>query len=223
MNNAIVIYGSGPLARLMAYYFSHDSHYNVVCFTVDEEYYAVKTFCSLPVIPFNEVCDKFPPTDYKMLVAIGYKSMRNRKRMYDKAKEKNYALVNYISSKAITYDTINIGENNIIMGNVNIEPFVTIGNNNLFWSDTLVSHDVVIGDHNYISAKCLIGGGSLMENLCFFGNSTTGINDLIIRNETQSIPGSTLMESTKQCTKYIGTPARAIGTHHEEGIRIERG
>lgn len=84
-----------------------------------------------------------------MFIAIGYKEMRNRKVLYDIAKDKGYELANYISSKAIIYDNLEVGENNVIMGNVQIEPFVKIGNNNIFWSDTLICHDTRIKDHNF--------------------------------------------------------------------------
>ena len=140
MHNKIIIYGLGPFTKLMHYYFTKDSNLEVIGFCVDKKFLTTSIFCDLPVIPFEQVQDTWSYKNYSMFVAIGYKVMRNRKIMFDKAIEKGYDLINYISSHSIIYDDLIIGKNNVIMGLVNIEPSVTIGNNNIIWSDTLLVH-----------------------------------------------------------------------------------
>lgn len=223
MENKLVIYGIGPFAKLMRYYFSADGGREVAGFTVDEEYLTSDSFENLPVIPFRSVESRFPPGKFRMFVAIGYQRMRNRPILFDKAKRKGYELVNYVNRRAIVYEDLKMGENNAILGNVNIEPGVELGNNNIVWSDTLLGHDLKIGDHNYISAKCLIAGNSVIRDLCFIGNGAVTINDLTIEDETHVFPGAVLFKNSKTGGRYMGNPARHVGTHRGDGIVITRG
>ncbi len=222
-NSAIVIYGAGPLAKLMKYYFEEDSPAKVVAFSVDSAFRTDPTFCGCPVVPFEQIATDYPPSQVGLFVAIGYRNMRNRVLLFNRARSLGYDLRNYVSSRAITYPDLCIGENNVLMANVHIEPFASIGDNNLFSSDTLIAHEVKIGNGNYCAAKVLIGGNSKVQDSCFFGNGTVVINDVAIAAETQTFPGTVLVQNTKPHSKYLGNPARQIGTHEATGIVIERG
>lgn len=219
----LVIYGIGPFAELMHYYFTNDSDYRVAAFTADAEYIQRTAFCGLPVVPFEEISERYPPRTARMFVAIGYRRMRARQVLFSRAKERGYVLASYISSRALRFSNLKIGENNVAMGNVHMEPFVKIGDNNLFWSDTLVCHHVSVGHGNYIAAKCVLGGNSEIEDGSFLGNGTVLINGVKIDRETHVLPGSAVYHSTKAFHKYLGNPARPIGEHREQGIVIERG
>ena len=219
----LLIYGVGPLAKLMHFYFTHDSDYRVVAFTADSQFVMEKTFCGLPVLPFDIVTEKYPPDSVRMFVAIGYRHMRNRQVLFDRAKAKKYVLANYISSRTVRFPDLRIGENNVAMANVQFEPFVTVGDNNLFWSDTLIGHEVSISDHNYVAAKCLISGNCIIEDGCFLANGVVLINALTIKRESHLLPGSVVMQNTQAYHRYMGNPARVIGNHKEHGIVVERG
>lgn len=223
MRKKIIIYGLGSFAELMHFYFLSDSRYQVIAFTADSIFLQDSTYCGLPVIPFESVESNYPPSDFSMFVAIGYKNMRNRKILFEKAKNKKYALVNYISSRAITYENLVLGENNIIMGNVNIEPFVRIGDHNILWSDTLLGHNLTLGNYNYFAPKCTVSGNVTIGNLCFFGSGVTIVDSLIIADETYLVAGSVLFGDTKPYTRYLGNPAKPFGKSHEKnGIEIKR-
>ncbi|TPH17054.1 acetyltransferase [Litorilituus lipolyticus] len=222
-NHKLIIYGIGPFAKLMHFYFSADSNYEVLGFCVDRKYISTHSFCDLPVLPFEDIDKKFSPEEYKMFVAIGYRCMRNRRALFKKAKDLGYNLANYISSNALKYSNFKLGENNVIMGGCNVEPFVVIGNNNVIWSDTLLGHDLVIGDHNYISAKCLIAGNCYVGDLCFIGNGVTTIDGLNINDESFLISGAVLTSNTEKFGRYKGIPAKHSGSHSDYGIVITRG
>ncbi len=205
----VVIYGIGPFAKLLHYYLTNDSDYEVVAFCADEAYIKEKEFCGLPVVAFEEIENIYSPEKYKMLVAVGYSKMRNRKIMFEKAKAKNYVLVNYIHSSVINHE-LKLGENNIILAGCVIEPNVEIENNNVIWSMTLLGHDCKIENHNYISAQCLIAGDTKIKNLCFIGNGTTMINRVVIENETYLVAGTNLRKNTKEYGMYMGNPAKFL-------------
>lgn len=220
----LLIFGIGKLAQLLYYYLLCDKQRKVAAFTVHKRFILENTFQSLPIMAFESIEDRYGPDDCELLLAIGYRAMRDRQNLFEQIKTKGYGLANYISNRAIVYhDNLELGENNIIMPGVQIEPFVRIGHNNLFWSGCLICHDVTIGNHNYLSARVVIGGESKLEDVCFIGNSCTTINNVTLSRETHILPGSTVYENTQPFTKYIGNPARPIGKHQEQGIIIERG
>ena len=51
----VVIYGIGPFAKLLHYYLTNDSDYEVVAFCADEAYIKEKEFCGLPVVAFEDI------------------------------------------------------------------------------------------------------------------------------------------------------------------------
>lgn len=221
MKTDIIIYGKGDFAKLMYHYFDTDSSFKVVAFCVDKEYLNNDKFCNLPLISFEDLETKYPVDRFKAFVAIGYSNMRAKKIMFDKIKSKNYECINYISSKAIIDSSVKIGENNVILANTVIEPFVRVENNNIIWSSCNICHDVVIGSHNFIAAQTLIGGFSQIKNNCFMGFNSTIIHNVTLENETLVGVKSLVLKNTKSFTKYIGNPAKSISNHEEEGIKIK--
>jgi len=221
MKKGIIIYGSGEFAKLVAFYLSTDSHYKVEAFTVDKKY--TNTTKTPNIIPFEDIDSIFPPQNYDMLIAIGYKCMRNREKMFNRARNKGYKLINFISSKALYYNDLVIGDNNIILPATHIEPNVVIGDNNIFWSDTLLCHGLQLGNHNYIAPKVVLGANSTIGDLCFFGTRSTMIDQLNIEDETFLVAGSTLFIDTENCYRYSGNPARKLEKNHiKQGICINR-
>lgn len=215
----IIIYGIGPFAKLIYEYLTNSNEYEIVAFCADKEYIIGKELCNLPIIAFEEIENIYNPQYYKMLVAVGYSEMRNRKLMFEKAKAKNYTFINYIHPSVIKHNFI-IGENNIILAGCIIEPNVIIKDNNIIWSMTLLGHDCKLGNHNYISAKCLIAGNSTIKDLCFIGNGSNTINGLIIENESYLVAGTNIRKNTKQFGMYLGNPARFI-KFNKSGIIIK--
>src|SRR5262245_10625343 len=100
----VVIFGAHRFAELMYCYLRNDSQYEVVGFTVDNEYLRKPTLLGLPVVPFHKVEDFFPPSDVAMLVGLSFQRMnRLREERFLQAKTKGYSIASYVSSKAITW------------------------------------------------------------------------------------------------------------------------
>lgn len=221
MSNKLVIYGAGPLAELMHYHFVHETDYEVVAFCLDQPYITKSSLCGLPIVPFESISTTHPQTSHNMFVAIGYSSMRNRKLMFDKAKAKNYRLVNFISKTAGVRENLIIGENNLIQARVEIEPFANIGNNNIFWTGSILGHHFTIGDHNYIAGNCGFGGYCTMGNMCFMGNAAVTVNNVNIADETYMVSGTVIIRDTEPYAKYHGNPCKLVSRHQETGIIIQ--
>ena len=67
----LIIFGTGEVAHLAWHYFSFDSPYEVVAFTVDRNFIEHHEFCGLPVIPFDEIANRCLASDHAMFIALG--------------------------------------------------------------------------------------------------------------------------------------------------------
>ena len=221
MGQKLVIYGAGELAELAYFYFTHDSSYTPVAFSVDAEYKKEESFLGLPLVSFEEVEDIYPPDEVSFFCAIGYKQMRLRSEPYLKAKKKGYRFVSYVSSKAVVQPDLQMGENNFIMPNVAIDPFVKIGDNNILWSSSLIASYSTIGDHNHISCGVTLASSVRVGSSCFIGAGATIIDRLVLADESAVAAAALLRNDTERCTLYMGVPARAVCCFKGEGFSIE--
>ena len=138
----IVIFGAGDIARLAHFYFSTDSDHTVVAFTVDATYRNSDTFQGLPLVPFDQVALIYPPSDYKMFVAMSYAKMNQvRAAKYSEARALGYGLVSYVSSRCSFLTQYPHGDNCFILEDNTVQPFVRLGSNVTLWSGNHIGHD----------------------------------------------------------------------------------
>lgn len=214
---ALVIFGTGDIARLAHYYFTHDSEHEVVAFTVDKEYRKSDTFLDLPVIDFEEVVNHYHPESFRMFIALSYSKMNKiRAEKYFKAKELGYDLVSYISSKCSFLTANPIGENCFILEDNTIQPFVKIGNNVTLWSGNHIGHDSVIENHCFIASHVVVSGHCHIHQYCFIGVNATLRNSLIIAPETLIGAGATVMKNTIEKGVYIPERAKLFDKKSDE-------
>lgn len=215
----VIIFGTGDFAKQLDYYISKDSEYEVEYFCVNKNYLFTNKFLDKNVITFEDDLEWISPQKYKFILGLGYNNLRMRKVIFEKIKEKGFDFINYVSPTALIYGNI-IGEGNIILPNVTIEPFATINNNNVIWSNNLVCHDSKIGNHNFIAANCVIGGFSQVLENNFLGFNTTIKHNIIVGKEVLIGTKSLMLKSTEDYSVYYGVPAKKIKEHFEEGIKI---
>jgi len=170
----IIIFGTGEIAELAHLYITKDSDYDIVAFTADQDLMEGKSFLGKPLVAFEEVLEKYPPSKYSMHVALSYSKLNQvRKKKYFEAKEKGYELVSYICSKSVIWDDVLIGDNCFILENQTIQPTVKIGNNVMIWSGNHLGHGCVIKDHSYLSSHICISGHTIIGESCFIGVNST--------------------------------------------------
>lgn len=168
----VVIYGTGKMAELICYSFNNDSSYEVVAFCVDNEYVPPTgtRLLGLPVLSFDQAQVDFPKDHYKIHIGIGRNSARES--AYYKALKAGYSFANYVSSKAMIWPDLVVGNNVFIDQACNIHPFVTIGNNCMLIGAR-------IGHHSTIKNNVLLSGNILAGNVTIGHNSFLGINSSV--------------------------------------------
>lgn len=203
----LVVFGTSDAAELAHYYFSNDTDYQVVAFTVDAEFMPEgRVFCGLPVVPFDRVAQDYPPDSHLIFVALGYSKLNQiRREKYLAAKEMGYSFASYISSKAAILNDGRIGENCFILENNTIQPFVSIGNNVTLWSGNHIGHHSRIDDHAFLASHIVVSGRVTIGEACFIGVNSTLRDHVTVGANCILGAGVLLLSDALPSGVYVGT------------------
>lgn len=199
----VVIFGTGSFAEVVCYLLTHDSEHEVVAFTANESHITEKEVLGLPVVPFETIERDYPPSEFKMFVAVAYKGVnRVRAGVYEEAKRRGYELITYISSKC-TYWGESVGDNCFIFEDNTVQPFAKIGNDVILWSGNHIGHHSTVGDHCFITSHVVISGHVEVGAYSFIGVNATLRNSIRIGESCVIGAGALIMKSTKDREVYI--------------------
>lgn len=218
----LVLFGDSAFAEIAYEYFTHDSEYEVVAFTVDKAYLKNNSLFGLPVVPFENVEQLYPASEHEMHIALVYNLMnRVRIRVYNEAKEKGYKLASYISSRAFVWHNVKLGDNCFVFEDNTIQPFVKIGNNNVLWSGNHIGHHSTIGSHNFISSHVVISGFCTVGDANFIGVNATVGNNLDIGSDCLIGSFAHLVRSIESGSYIRGTASKPEETTTYEKFNLK--
>lgn len=204
----VILFGTGSLAELLRLYLTEDSDHEVVAFTATADGMKADSFCDLPLVAFEEVADRYPPSDHRMFVAVGYTRMNSvRSRFYTEAKTKGYELISYVSSAA-TVHAAAVGDNCCVFGGATLEPFVTIGNDVVVWGGARVSHHSSVGDHSFLAPGVTIAGHTSVGEHCFLGVNATVRDGITVADKSLIGAGATVLRDTLPHQVLVAARAR---------------
>jgi len=177
----LIIYGNGKISQIIYHFLK--KQFKVIAFTVDSKFIKEKSIYKLPVIAFENIENFCDPNVNNLIIAVGYIDMNNvREQKYFEAKQKGFNFINYIHPSVEIHDNFQIGENNVILDQVSIQPYSKIGNSNFIWSNAVLGHGTCIENTNWIASNATISGDTIIKSKCFIGvNSTIGHNITIER------------------------------------------
>jgi sugar O-acyltransferase (sialic acid O-acetyltransferase NeuD family) len=202
-----VIFGTSAAAIQCHFELTHDSPHEVVAFTVDRSYLKEQELCGLPVVPFEDIESTFPPERFNMLVAIfASRVNKTRAEKYAQAKAKGYELISYISSRAITWPDLIIGDNCYISEGTICKSSLEIGNDVIIMSGALFGHYSVIKDHCFIASHAVIQGAATVEPYCVIGANATILNGVTVARECVIGAGAVIHEDTREKGVYRVNP-----------------
>lgn len=221
MPKPLVIIGAGEFAQIACEYFEHDSDREVAAFSVEQDFIAQPMLAGHPVLAYESLEVRYPPTEVELFVAIPASQLnRLRTRLYQDAKRRGYRFATYVSSRAFVWRNAELGENSFIFeGNV-IQPFVRIGNNCILWSGNHVGHrsivhdNVFVASHAVISGYCEIGAGS------FVGVNSTFNDHVRVAADNVIGAGALVTRDTEPGRVYVGSPAHAVPGRSSLDVRL---
>lgn len=225
MSRGLVIFGSAEIAALARFYFENDSPYEVVAFTVDDEFVEEETFEGLPLVPFSDVGAAFPPDDFDMHVGLSYRRInRLRQEKYEQCRTAGYRLASYISSKSFFWSNdLIVGDNCLILENQTIQPTVRIGNNVMIWSGNHIGHGTQIMDHVYISSHVCISGHCVIGERTFMGVNSTTRDFISIGAETFVAMDASVTRDVPEGAVVLGARSEILEPGSEKATKIRAG
>lgn len=216
----IVIFGNLRSASLAWYCLLHDSSFKVAGFTVDEAYMASSSFEGLPLAPFETLEAHYPPSDYRLLMPTGYQHINGlRRARFEMARQRGYAFVSYVSSRASVWPDLCIGENVLIYEHAIIQPFARIGDNCVIRSGAHISHHCQIASHAFIAAEVAMGGEGQVGEQAFIGVGAVLRDRIRIAERSFIGAGAVVVGDTEADGVYVGNPARKTGKTSIEASR----
>jgi sugar O-acyltransferase (sialic acid O-acetyltransferase NeuD family) len=181
VSRKLVIVGNTAFAEIAYEYFTRDSSYDVVGFSVESKWLKESSLLGFPVVPFEELTEHFAPDDHDIYVAATYTQLnRLRERLADSAKDQGYNLASYVSSRAFVWPNVEIGEHCFIFEDNTVQPFVHVGRNVVLWSGNHIGHHSTIGDNCFVSSHVVISGFVDVGPYSFLGVNSTIANDTSI-------------------------------------------
>jgi sugar O-acyltransferase (sialic acid O-acetyltransferase NeuD family) len=176
----LIIIGDSAFAEIACEYFTQDTDYEVVAFAVEAAYLKRNTLFDRPVVPFEELAQRFSPQSHWVFVAIVYTQLnRLRSRLLGAAMQAGFAPASYVSPQAFVWSNVKLGEHCFIFEHNVVQPFVTVGHNVILWSGNHIGHHSRIDDNVFVSSHVVVSG------FCTIGaNSFLGVNAAIANNVT---------------------------------------
>lgn len=204
-----VIFGIGELSSLAWYVLTHDSAYEVAAFTVDAAYIDKQSHHGLPVMAFENLEQHFPPKEFALLVPLGWTRCNGlRAAKYAEGKRRGYAFATYVSTRAMVWPDLMIGENSMIYEGAIVQPFARVGNNCILRSGCHVSHHAVVADHVFLAAHAVVAGSATVSERCFLGLNSTVRDGVIVAPGCFIAAGALVTADTEPDGLYVGVPAR---------------
>jgi sugar O-acyltransferase (sialic acid O-acetyltransferase NeuD family) len=201
----LVLVGDSAFAEIAYEYFTHDSEYEVVAFAVEREYLRRERLFEVPVVPFEELPERFAPAEHEFYAALVYtQGNALRTRLYESAKEMGYRPASYVSPRAFVWRNVKLGEHCFIFEDNVIQPFVTIGDDVVLWSGNHIGHHSKIGDHCFVSSHVVVSGFVEVGHSCFLGVHTTVANNIKIGNQCTAGAGALILGDVGDGETVVG-------------------
>ena len=203
--NKLVIIGDSAFAEIAFEYFQHDSPYEVVAFSAEQQYLKRDSLFDRPVVAFEELEKRYLPEHHSFFAANVYTQKNQlRTRLYKAAKKKGYAPASYISPHAFVWRNCKIGEHCFIFENNVVQPFVTIGDNVILWSGNHIGHHSTIMDHCFVSSHVVVSGFCQIGRNCFMGVNSTVANNICIGNDCIIGAGALILSDVEDGQTAVG-------------------
>lgn len=220
----IVLYGREELARLAWYCLTHDSRRSVAGFTVRRQEMpsaaaADLRLLGLPLVPFEDLEERFPPERHDLLIAIGPHQVNHpRAARFEEGLSKGYRFASYLASGARLWPDLKVGPGCMIFENVVVEPFSRIGANTVVRTGAHVSHDAEVGKHVFLAPRVAIAGSCNIGDQSFVGVNATLRDSVAVAPRCVVGAGAVVARSTEPDGVYVGVPARRVA--HTDEVRL---
>lgn len=170
MKKKLVMIGCGGSAEMMADGFLRSPEWELAAFAVERPYLAAHSLLGRPVLPLDELKDKFPPDEFYFFVGIGENDLNHlRSRLYVAMLEGGWKPASWISPLASVSVRATLGRHCFIAENVVIQAGCRIGDNVIILPNSYIAHHTQIADNVFCSGGVNVSGFARIGPFSFIG------------------------------------------------------
>ena len=152
---------------MMRVYIETCSADRVRAYTADAEYCGSRTFDGLPLVPWPDLEQYFPPDQFHLIGPVSYRQMNElRRKKHCEAQQRGYRLASFIHP-SLRLHAVHVGEGCIILEQNIIQPYVRIGKGVIIWSGSVIGHHCRIGNYCFLSSQVGIAGATVVGDGCY--------------------------------------------------------
>lgn len=119
--------------------------------------------------PFAQIVKRFPPTEYAIAMAIGYKNLAIRAQVAKQVTDAGYKLTRLIHPRAYVRHQEKVAAGCLIMAGATIDVGATLAEMVVVWPGVVINHDSMIGANTFLSPHATICGCVQIGANCFIG------------------------------------------------------
>ncbi len=215
-DSQVVIYGIGGLSELVTAFLEKETNFSIAAYCIERKFIKERRhFLDKPVVEFEKISDRFPPSDFKLFIATGNNYVRER--IFTESKEKGYSMISHVTESVTHWDDLEYGENVLISGISSLQPFVTVGDNT-FIIGSKIGHHTIVGNHALLSCTTL-GGNVKIGDYSFLGLNSAVQHETVIGEKNIIGMGCTINHDTKENEVYTAHEATVKRSISADQIR----
>ncbi|EHP40427.1 acyltransferase [Cupriavidus basilensis OR16] len=216
----IVLVGNAITASILNSYLRGDSRYEVVGFTVDDEFVAQGGFEGLTTIGLSQLQETFAPESCRVLMAIGYNDLnRVRESLFLRLKGMGYTVETYVHPDACVYTEHPLGEGCVVLPSAVIEPGVRLGANTMVWCNVTLAHHSLVAENCWIASGTVISGQAKVLRNSFVGVNATVVNEVTVGEYNVVGASALISKDTKSHAVHLARSAEPIRYSSEDYIK----
>lgn len=179
----VAVYGAGHLGQQVLHHLNayYGDRAEVVGFLDDTKPAGADVTCGLRTIGSLAEASSTPdfaPDELAIVFAIGYSSMRARRRALDRVLEAGYSLFDVVHPAAIIEPGTTIGAGCVVLGGAILDQGVVLGPACFIDIGVRLGAQTTVGANNYFSSGTSTGSRVAIGADCFFGMNCTITTDV---------------------------------------------
>jgi sugar O-acyltransferase (sialic acid O-acetyltransferase NeuD family) len=168
-----IIVGTGTFGQVARLYLEEFTPMKVDAFAVSRSSLEQVQDSDLDVLVIEDLITE-NPSNYEILVAIGYSKMNSiRESVYHQFDQAKFNFITFVHPSVKLWHNAKIGRNVFVFEDNTIQPFTKIGNNSIIWSGNHIGHHSEIGKNVFISSHVVISGDCQIGDNSFLGVNAT--------------------------------------------------
>jgi sugar O-acyltransferase (sialic acid O-acetyltransferase NeuD family) len=216
----ILLAGNAITAEILHAYLRQDTRYEVVGFTVDDEFVAGGSPLCQRAVGLSEVASAFSPQFHRVIMAMGYNDLnRTRETMFERLKAMGYGVETYIHPDARVYSDHPAGEGSVVLPGAVIEPHARVGMNTMVWSNVTLAHHSGVGDHCWVAAGTVISGQAQIKRNTFLGVGCTVVNAVTVGEFNVIGAGALITRDTQPRSVHLARSAEPFRYSSEDYVK----